>query len=78
MYCQRRKFKLSTSHPDIVSLSAHELSVPALDHRNIGLQIKATSPKSGAVDAFIFINDEDDRAEECYRVRVHVYRPQDS
>ena len=36
----------------------------------------AVATGAGMKDVLVFINDEEDRNEECYRVRVHVYKPE--
>ena len=36
----------------------------------------AVATGAGMKDVLVFINDEEDRNEECYRVRVHVYEPE--
>lgn len=77
MYPQRRRFSLGTSHPAVVTFAAGEVSVPALEQRNLGLQIRSRGLEQGMHDVYIFVNDEEDRVEECYRLRMHVYTPQD-
>jgi hypothetical protein len=76
MYHQRRKFILRSSNPSLVSFASHEVSVPALEQRNLGLQVSAVGASSGMKHVLVFINDEEDRNEECYKVRVHVYKPE--
>ena len=39
MYHQRRKFLLRSSNPALVSFAADEVSIPALEQRNLGLQV---------------------------------------
>ena len=41
--------------------------------RSINLLIRATKVTTGIKDVLVFINDEEDRLEDCYRMRVHVY-----
>lgn len=75
MYHQRKRFILGTSNPRLIKFSHRELEVPAEDQRNIGIQVNSTDESPGMKDVLIFINDEDNRNEECYKVRVHVYEP---
>jgi nephrocystin-4 len=75
MYHQRRKFVLGCSNPRLIKFSHAELDIPAQGQRNIGIQVCSQYEAPGIKDVLIFINDEDNRNEECYKVRVHVYQP---
>jgi hypothetical protein len=75
MYHQRRKFLLSTSDPALVKFSHPELVIPAQGQRNIGIQVSSRHEVAGMKDVLIFINDEENRNEETYRLRCHVYEP---
>lgn len=75
MYHQRKRFILGTSNPRLIKFSHRDLEVPAEDQRNIGIQVNSTGQSPGMKDVLIFINDEENRNEECYKVRVHVYEP---
>ena len=75
MYHQQRKFLLSTSNPALVKFSHPELVIPAQGQRNIGIQVNSTYEAAGMKDVLIFINDEEHRNEETYRLRCHVYEP---
>ena len=76
MYHQRRKFILRSSNASLVSFASPEVSIPALEQRNLGLQVNSAHTGVGMKDVLVFINDEEDRNEECYRIRVHVYKPE--
>jgi nephrocystin-4 len=75
MYHQRRKFLLTTNNPRIIKLTHHEFDVPALAHRNIGIQVNSKCEGPGMKEVLLFINDEENRNEECYKIRVHVFNP---
>lgn len=75
MYHQRRKYLVRSSNIALVSVATPEVAVPALEQRNLGLRVDATRACAGTQDVLVFVNDEDDRNEDCYRVRVHICPP---
>ena len=75
MYHQRRKYRLRSSNTTLVTVATPELAIPALEQRNLGLRVDATCASAGTQDVLVFVNDEDDRNEDVYRVRVHVCAP---
>jgi nephrocystin-4 len=75
MYHERRKFMLRSSNAALVTFRDQVVSIPALEQRNLCLQVRAAHASPGMKDVLVFINDEEDRNEECYRIRVHVYKP---
>lgn len=75
MYHQQRKFILNSSNPSLVKFSHPELVIPAQGQRHIGLQVNSKREVAGMKDVLIFINDEENRNEETYRLRCHVYEP---
>ena len=75
LYHETRTFVLRSSNPGLVRFGAQKILIPALQQRSLSLQISAAQTSPGIKDVLVFINDDADRNEDCYRVRVHVYDP---
>eukprot|EP01135_Chromosphaera_perkinsii_P001735 Nk52_evm4s210 gene=Nk52_evmTU4s210 len=68
-YQQTKIFTLSTSRPDIVSFKETVLEIPPGESRYIQLKFNNNHP-TGMTELLIFINDEEDKSEECFCVRA--------
>lgn len=74
-YSHDREFKLQSSRPDLVSFKDASLYVPAGEQRYIGLRFAADmGVQPGDVDILLFINDRDDKNEECMLLRARFVR----
>jgi len=68
-YVTRKVYKLSTSHPSLLSFKEDILDIPERGQQFIGIKFSARETP-GAVQILIFINDETDKGEDCLAVNV--------
>ena len=74
-YYQRRVFRLRSSHPTLVKFTAAELDIPGQEDRNLGIQIDTRQASAGVTDVLVFVNDEEERNEDCFKIRVTAFHP---
>ncbi|KXS11734.1 hypothetical protein M427DRAFT_421770 [Gonapodya prolifera JEL478] len=67
-YPAPKKFTLRTDRPDLLSFKEVEIEMEAGGTRYIHIRFMPRTTK-GNVEAFVFINDEQDRLEECLKVK---------
>eukprot|EP00052_Salpingoeca_macrocollata_P019741 m.164404 g.164404 ORF g.164404 m.164404 type:complete len:1465 (-) comp21057_c0_seq3:83-4477(-) len=75
-YASTKTFRLSTSRPDLVSFKETLLEIPPHELRYLGLRFHACQV-AGAAEVLIFLNDANDRNEECFSVNL-VFRDSSS
>jgi len=71
-YQTERVFFLRASQPWLVRFRPDRLDLPAGARRAIGLTFDGREAATGSQDVLIFINDEDDKNEECFKVKIRV------
>ncbi|XP_076860027.1 nephrocystin-4 [Brachyhypopomus gauderio] len=71
-YSSRRHFLLCCDHPDLLQFKEERFQIEGGESYSIGLRF-APSQTAGTQEILIFINDEEDKNEETFCVRV-VYR----
>ena len=67
-----RTFTLKSSLPWLVQLRPEEVTLGARQARPIAIAFDALAAPVGIYEALVYINNEDDTNEDCYRVRVKV------
>lgn len=73
-YQQFRTFTLRCNQPWLMHFTPPRLQLPAGATRPIGLTFDARAATTGLLDVLVFVNDEEDKTEECFKVRVRIYR----
>ncbi|GFR44041.1 hypothetical protein Agub_g5201 [Astrephomene gubernaculifera] len=73
-YQQYRVFTLRSNQPWLVHFTPPRLQMPAGATRPVGLTFDARAATAGIVDALVFINDDEDKTEECMKIRVRIYK----
>ena len=81
-YPRPRAFYLRCTHPLLLHFRPERLDLPANGSRPMGLTFepaeewavaaKGGGGANGPTDVLVFINDEEDATEECFRVRVNA------
>ncbi len=71
-YHQHRSFHLASNTPWLLSCHPATLELPPGATKPLGLVFDARQAAPGVVDVLLFINDEDDRNEECWSIRVLI------
>jgi hypothetical protein len=74
-YYQRRTFQLRSSRPQLVKFTSPSLEIPGQQERNLGIQIDARGATAGLKDVLVFVNDSEDRNEDCYKIQIILYEP---
>ncbi|TRY82321.1 hypothetical protein DNTS_000054 [Danionella cerebrum] len=69
-YSSSRAFRLRTDHPDLLQFKEEQFQVGGGELYTIGLRF-APSQNPGMEEILVFINDEQDKNEDTYCVRVH-------
>jgi len=76
-YPRARAFYLRCTHPLLLHFRPDRLDLPANGSRPMGLTFEpaeawaaVTRGGGGAAEVLVFINDEEDATEECFRIRV--------
>jgi len=67
-----RVFSVRSTHPWLLHIKPERLDLPGSAKRPVGLTFDGRASPASTEDVLIFINDEDDKNEECFRVRVRV------
>lgn len=68
----RRIFRLATNAPGFVTVTPATLELGPGAQAAVGLTFDGRGLAAGAVDVLLFINDTDDRNEDCYRISMRV------
>jgi nephrocystin-4 len=79
-YPRPRTFNLRCTHPLLLHFRPDKLDLPAGGSRPMGLTFEPAEDwvraqrgtKGGPAEVLVFINDEDDATEECFRIRVNA------
>ena len=82
-YARPRTFHLRCTHPLLLHFRPDRLDLPAGGSRPMGLTFEpaedweratrgAGGVRGGPAEVLVFINDEDDATEECFRIRVNA------
>lgn len=82
-YARPRTFHLRCTHPLLLHFRPDSLHLPAGGSRPMGLTFEpaedweratrgAGGVRGGPAEVLVFINDEDDATEECFRIRVNA------
>ncbi|GFH23924.1 uncharacterized protein HaLaN_21619, partial [Haematococcus lacustris] len=69
-----RTFSLRSNQSWLVQFTPTRLQMPGGATRPVGMTFDARAATVGIIDVLVFVNDEEDRTEECFRVRVRIYR----
>ena len=77
-YSYEAKFGLFTDQPHLLSFKQPELHVPPHEQRYIGLQFaplhgesRANAEAQGSTTVLVFVNNEDDKNEECMEITIY-------
>lgn len=73
-YQEFRTFVLRCNQPWLVHFTPPRLQLPAGATRPVGITFDARAATTGIVDVLVFVNDEEDKTEECFKIRARVYR----
>ncbi|KXZ51260.1 hypothetical protein GPECTOR_13g747 [Gonium pectorale] len=73
-YQHYRTFTLRSNQPWLVHFTPPRLQMPAGATRPVGLTFDARAATTGIVDVLMFVNDDEDKTEECLKIRVRIYR----
>ncbi|KAG2438730.1 hypothetical protein HXX76_005275 [Chlamydomonas incerta] len=73
-YQHFRTFTLRSNQPWLVHFTPPRLQMPAGATRPVGLTFDARAATPGIVDALMFVNDDEDKTEECLKIRVRIYK----
>jgi nephrocystin-4 len=71
-YQTTRTFFLRTSHPWLVHFRPSRLELPSGSRRPVGLTFDGRGAPTGSEDVLIFVNDEEDKNEECFKIRLKI------
>ncbi|GMH42847.1 hypothetical protein BSKO_10766 [Bryopsis sp. KO-2023] len=72
-YHQPRSFYFRSNMPWLITPKPQRLDLPARGVGFVGLEFDSKGARSGQKEALLFVNDDDDKSEECYKIRVDVY-----
>jgi nephrocystin-4 len=72
-YQQHRVFTLRSNQPWLVNFTPPKMELPPSATRPIGVILDGRRARPGTVDVLVFVNDEDDKSEECFKIRVRVH-----
>ncbi len=73
-YHHFRTFTLRSNQPWLVHFTPPRLQMPAGATRPVGMTFDARAATVGIVDALVFVNDDEDKTEECFKIRVRIYK----
>ncbi len=73
-YQSFRTFTLRSNQPWLVHFTPQRLQMPAGATLPLGLTFDGRAATTGILDVLVFVNDEEDKTEECFKVRVRIYR----
>lgn len=73
-YQSYRTFTLRSNQPWLATFTPQRLSLPAGATRPLGMTFDARAATTGILDVLVFVNDEEDKTEECFKCRVRIYR----
>jgi hypothetical protein len=73
-YAYYKTFTLRSNQPWLMHFTPPRLQMPAGATRPVGLTFDARAATPGILDVLMFVNDEDDKTEECLKVRVRIYK----
>ncbi|GLC73822.1 hypothetical protein PLESTF_001424700 [Pleodorina starrii] len=73
-YHHYRIFTLRSNQPWLLHFTPPRLQMPAGATRPVGLTFDARAATAGIVDALVFVNDDEDKTEECLKIRVRIYK----
>ncbi|GIL84279.1 hypothetical protein Vretimale_15928 [Volvox reticuliferus] len=73
-YQHYRIFTLRSNQPWLVHFTPPRLQMPAGATRPVGITFDARAATAGIVDALVFVNDDEDKTEECLKIRVRIYK----
>jgi len=80
-YAAARSFYLRSTHPWLVTFRPERLDLPPHGSKHVGLTFAAPDHRvaaaaaaldGAAVEVLVFINDDEDKNEECFRIRVDI------
>lgn len=73
-YNSFRMFTLRCNQPWLVTFTPPRLQLPAGATRPLGITFDARAASPGTIDVLVFVNDDEDKTEECFKIRARVYR----
>lgn len=71
-YQTTRTFLFRASHPWLVRFRPEHLELPGGAKRPVGLTFDGRGAATGPEDVLVFINDEDDKNEECFKIKLRI------
>lgn len=72
-YQSYRTFTLRSNQPWLVHFTPQRMQLPAGATRPLGLTFDGRAATTGVLDVLVFVNDEEDRTEECFKVRMLLW-----
>ncbi|KAK3261699.1 hypothetical protein CYMTET_29407 [Cymbomonas tetramitiformis] len=74
-YSTPRSFYLRSTHPWLLAFQPERLDIAENATARVGLSFEVADRQvtkfANYMEVLVFINDEEDKNEECFRIRVH-------